>query len=353
MIFVTGGAGFIGANFVLDWLGLPHAEPVLVIDKLTYAGRRENLASVETHKNFNFVQMDIVDTAGVAQLLKTHRPRALVHFAAETHVDRSIAGPDAFVRTNVQGTLSLLEASRVFWNALPQNERDAFRFIQVSTDEVYGSLSEGAEAFTECTPYAPNSPYAASKAGADHLVRAYYQTYGLPTLTTHCGNNYGPMQFPEKLIPRLMQCALSGLPLPVFGDGRQIRDWIYVADHNAALRTVAARGRIGEVYAIGARNPRRNIEVVETLCSLLNELCPKQTPYQQQITLVIDRLGHDRRYEINPKKMEQELGWSPQVSFEEGLRRTVQWYLEHPEWLATAQAAELVVGGLAQEVEQA
>ncbi len=334
MIFVTGGAGFIGANFVLDWLD--HAdEPALVIDKLTYAGNRDNLASVEADKRFRFAQVDICDRPAISALLNEYRPRAVLHFAAESHVDRSILGPSEFIRTNIQGTFELLEACRAYWPTLVGAERDAFRFLHVSTDEVYGSLSENDPAFSETTPYAPNSPYAASKAASDHLVRAYHHTYGLPTLTTNCSNNYGPYQFPEKLIPLVLLNALDGKPLPVYGDGSNVRDWLFVGDHCSAVRRILEAGRVGETYNIGGKNERRNIEVVQDLCSVLDEMRPKASGrYAEQIMFVKDRLGHDRRYAIDPTKLERELGWFPAQSFETGLRRTVDWYLTHTEWVS-------------------
>jgi dTDP-glucose 4,6-dehydratase len=334
MIFVTGGAGFIGANFVHQWLAAD-SEPVLVIDKLTYAGNLENLAALQGDARFGFAQVDICDREGIARLLARHRPRALLHFAAESHVDRSISGPGEFVRTNINGTFELLETTRAYWSELPGDERDGFRFLHVSTDEVYGSLGETDPAFAETTPYAPNSPYAASKAASDHLVRAYRHTYGLPTLTTNCSNNYGPYQFPEKLIPLMILSALEGKPLPVYGDGRNIRDWLYVADHCAAIREVLARGRCGETYNIGGGVEKRNIEVVRTVCAFLDELRPKPGGrYAEQIRLVTDRPGHDRRYAIDASKLTAELGWQPAHTFERGLRRTVQWYVENEGWIA-------------------
>jgi dTDP-glucose 4,6-dehydratase len=333
MIFVTGGAGFIGANFVLDWLA-HDSEPVLVIDKLTYAGNRDNLASAEASANFHFAQTDICDRAAVAKLLAQYRPRAVVHFAAESHVDRSIHGPGEFVRTNINGTFELLEAVRSYWGAIGGAERAAFRFLHVSTDEVYGSLSESDPAFSETTPYAPNSPYAASKAASDHLVRAYHHTYGLPTLTTNCSNNYGPFQFPEKLIPLVTLNALDGKSLPVYGDGRNIRDWLFVSDHCTAIRRVLEAGRLGETYNIGGKSEKRNIEVVRTICGILDELRPKASGrYEDQITFVTDRPGHDRRYAIDPTKTEGELGWRPAETFETGIRRTLHWYLQNTEWV--------------------
>jgi dTDP-glucose 4,6-dehydratase len=334
MLFVTGGAGFIGANFVHQWLAAA-SEPILVIDKLTYAGNRENLAALQGDSRFAFAQIDICDRAAVAGLLARHRPRALLHFAAESHVDRSISGPGDFVRTNINGTFELLEAVRAYWPELPGGDRDGFRFLHVSTDEVYGSLGETDAAFSETTPYSPNSPYAASKAASDHLVRAYQHTYGLPTLTTNCSNNYGPYQFPEKLIPLMILNALEGKPLPVYGDGRNIRDWLYVADHCAAIREVLARGRCGETYNIGGGAEKRNIEVVQTVCAILDELRPKASGrYADQIRFVTDRPGHDHRYAIDARKLTAELGWKPAHTFERGLRHTVQWYLDNEGWIA-------------------
>jgi dTDP-glucose 4,6-dehydratase len=334
MIFVTGGAGFIGANFVLRWLE-QHAEPVLVIDKLTYAGNLENLAAVETDPRFAFHRLDINDRPAIEQLLAAHQPRAVLHFAAESHVDRSIHGPGEFVRTNVNGTFELLEAVRAHWSTLAAGSREAFRFLHVSTDEVYGSLSETDPAFSETTPYAPNSPYSASKAASDHLVRAYHHTYGLPTLTGNCSNNYGPFQFPEKLIPLMILNALEGKRLPVYGDGRNVRDWLYVTDHCDALARILADGRTGETYNIGGRSEMRNLDVVNTLCALLDELQPKSSGrYADQVEFVTDRPGHDRRYAIDASKIERELGWLPKETFASGLRRTVRWYLEHADWVA-------------------
>ena len=333
MIFVTGGAGFIGANFVLDWFAQTD-EPLLVIDKLTYAGNRESLASLDDRPAFHFARADICDRATMAALLDQHRPRAVLHFAAESHVDRSIHGPGEFVRTNVNGSFELLEAVRAYWGGLAGEARAAFRFLHVSTDEVYGSLSETDPAFAETTPYAPNSPYAASKAASDHLVRAYHHTYGLPTLTTNCSNNYGPYQFPEKLIPLMILNALDGKDLPVYGDGRNIRDWLFVSDHCAAIRRVLAAGRLGETYNIGGKSEMRNLDVVHTVCGILDELRPKPSGrYAEQIRFVTDRPGHDRRYAIDPRKIERELGWTPAQTFENGIRRTVQWYLDHAEWV--------------------
>jgi len=331
MIFVTGGAGFIGANFVHDWLAAEREE-VLVIDKLTYAGNLDNLAGLRGDSRFEFAQVDICDRAALAALLSTHRPRAIVHFAAESHVDRSISGPGEFVRTNINGTFELLEAVRGFWSVLEATVRDEFRLLHVSTDEVYGSLGETDPAFSETTPYAPNSPYAASKAASDHLVRAYHHTYGLPVLTTNCSNNYGPYQFPEKLIPLMILNALEGKPLPVYGDGANVRDWLYVGDHCAAIRRVLAAGRLGETYNIGGKSEMRNLEVVHAVCAVLDELRPKARSYAEQIRFVTDRPGHDRRYAIDPRKIERELRWRPAQSFEAGIRLTVQWYLDHAAW---------------------
>lgn len=332
MIFVTGGAGFIGANFVNAWLD-SGSGPVLVIDKLTYAGNLENLQRVRGHSDFLFECVDICDSATVLALMRRHRPRALVHLAAESHVDRSILGPAEFVRTNVSGTFALLEAARGYWSDLSGADRNNFRFLHVSTDEVYGSLGPDDPPFSEQTPYAPNSPYAASKAASDHLVRAYHHTYGLPTLTTNCSNNYGPYQFPEKLVPLTILNALDGKPLPVYGDGENVRDWLYVGDHCAAIREVLARGRTGDVYNIGGKNEMRNIEVVRTICGILDELLPRPGgSYAQQITFVRDRPGHDRRYAIDARKIEKELGWRPAETFASGIRKTIQWYLKNRVW---------------------
>ncbi|WP_151447506.1 dTDP-glucose 4,6-dehydratase [Lacisediminimonas profundi] len=339
MIIVTGGAGFIGSNFVLDWLA-GGDEPVVNVDKLTYAGNLGNLASLEGDARHLFVHADICDNAEMAALLARHQPRAIVHFAAESHVDRSIHGPAEFIRTNVNGTFSLLEAARHYWSALGAQEKTAFRFLHVSTDEVYGSLGPTDPPFTETTAYAPNSPYSASKAGSDHLVRAYHHTYGMPTLTTNCSNNYGPYHFPEKLIPLIITNALSGKDLPIYGDGQQVRDWLYVGDHCAAIRRVLEAGRTGEVYNIGGWNEKANLDVVHTLCELLDTLSPRADgkSYREQITYVTDRPGHDRRYAIDARKIERELGWKPAETFETGLRKTVQWYLSHQEWVANVQS---------------
>ncbi len=339
MILVTGGAGFIGANFVLDWLRL-EGEPVLNLDKLTYAGNLASLAALSGDARHVFVQGDIGDAAQVGALLARHRPRAVVNFAAESHVDRSIHGPAEFVQTNIVGTFNLLESVRGYWGGLAQTEKQAFRFLHVSTDEVFGSLGNSDPAFSETTPYAPNSPYSASKAASDHLVRAYHHTYGLPVLTTNCSNNYGPYQFPEKLIPLMIHNALAGKPLPIYGDGKNVRDWLYVGDHCSAIRAVLARGRVGETYNIGGCNEKTNLEVVHTLCTLLDELAPGTQPYAKLITYVSDRPGHDRRYAIDASKIMTELGWRPAETFETGMRKTVAWYLEHQDWVAQVVSGE-------------
>jgi dTDP-glucose 4,6-dehydratase len=341
MILVTGGAGFIGSNFVLDWLAAPETrdEPVVNLDALTYAGNLANLASLQGDARHVFVHGDICDRALVDDLLARHRPRAIVHFAAESHVDRSIHGPGAFMKTNVDGTFTLLEAARAYWGALDGDARAGFRFLHVSTDEVYGSLAPGAPAFTEDHPYAPNSPYSASKAASDHLVRAWHHTYGLPVVTTNCSNNYGPWQFPEKLIPLMIVNALAAKPLPVYGDGMQVRDWLYVGDHCSAIRAVLARGRLGETYNIGGWNEKPNREIVDTLCTLLDELRPDPAgPCARLITFVTDRPGHDRRYAIDARKIERELGWRPAETFDTGIRKTVAWYLDHADWVAEVQS---------------
>ncbi|MDR0770109.1 MAG: dTDP-glucose 4,6-dehydratase [Burkholderiales bacterium] len=332
MILVTGGAGFIGSNFILDWLA-QSAESVLNLDKLTYAGNLGNLAALKNDVRHVFVRGDIGGSALLGRLLNEHRPRAIVHFAAESHVDRSIHGPAEFIQTNIVGTFALLEAVRSYWGALPENEREAFRFLHVSTDEVYGSLNADDPAFSETTAYAPNSPYSASKASSDHLVRAYHHTYGLPTLTTNCSNNYGPLQFPEKLIPLMIVNALAGKPLPVYGDGQNVRDWLYVGDHCAAIRAVLENGVPGEVYNIGGNAEMKNLDVVHTLCRVLSALRPGRD-YASQITFVKDRPGHDRRYAIDADKICCELGWQPVETFESGLTRTVRWYLDNETWLA-------------------
>jgi dTDP-glucose 4,6-dehydratase len=333
-ILVTGGAGFIGSNFILDWMAAGLG-PVVNLDALTYAGNPENLRAIQDHPGYAFSHGNICDTELVARLFNEHRPRAIVHFAAESHVDRSILGPEAFLRTNIDGTFTLLKAARQYYDSLTGAERERFRFLHVSTDEVYGTLAPDDPAFHEDTPYAPNSPYAASKAASDHLVRAWVHTYGLPAIITNCSNNYGPYQFPEKLIPLMIANALAGKPLPVYGDGLQIRDWLYVGDHASALRTVLERGRIGETYNVGGGNQRTNLEVVTTLCSLLDELVPESDfcPHIQLKKYVTDRPGHDRRYAIDARKLESELAWRAQESFETGLRKTVQWYLANSAWV--------------------
>lgn len=333
-ILVTGGAGFIGSNFVLDWLAQSD-ESVINLDFLTYAGNLDNLAELKGDPRHIFVHGDIADQALVAELLAQHKPRAVINFAAESHVDRSILGPDAFVQTNIVGTFRLLEAVRSYWGALPSDEQSAFRFLHVSTDEVYGTLSADEPAFTESHQYQPNSPYSASKAASDHLVRSYYHTYDLPVLTTNCSNNYGPYHFPEKLIPLVIHNALAGEQLPIYGDGQQVRDWLYVTDHCSAIRTVLAGGKVGEVYNIGGWNEMPNLDVVHTLCSILDDLTPRSdgVSYSQQITFVKDRLGHDRRYAIDASKLERELGWRPAETFESGIRKTVAWYLSHQDWV--------------------
>jgi dTDP-glucose 4,6-dehydratase len=337
-ILVTGGAGFIGSNFVLDWLASSD-EPVVTLDALTYAGNLRNLASLEGDRRHVFVRGDICDAALVSRLLDAHRPRAIVHFAAESHVDRSIHGPAAFMRTNIEGTFTLLEAAREHWSRLAPPDQAAFRFHHVSTDEVYGSLAPDAPAFTELHPYEPNSPYAASKAASDHLVRAWHHTYGLPVLTSNCSNNYGPYHFPEKLIPLLIVNALAGRPLPVYGDGLNVRDWLYVGDHASAIRTVLERGRPGETYNVGGWNEKANIDIVHTVCDLLDELRPAaEGSYRRLVTYVKDRPGHDRRYAIDAGKIERELGWRPAETFDTGIRKTVRWYLDHSEWVADVQS---------------
>ena len=339
MILVTGGAGFIGSNFVLDWLAGTD-EPVVNLDKLTYAGNRHNLAGIEGDKRHIFVQGDIADRSLVDALIAQHQPRAIIHFAAESHVDRSIHGPEDFIQTNVVGTLRLLEAARAYWSHLQGEARERFRFLHVSTDEVYGSLDKQAPAFTEAHNFEPNSPYSASKAASDHLVRAWHHTYGLPVLTTNCSNNYGPYHFPEKLIPLMIVNALAGKPLPVYGDGQQIRDWLYVKDHCSAIRRVLEAGRLGETYNVGGWNEKPNIDIVNTVCGLLDELRPKAdgSSYSTQITYVKDRPGHDRRYAIDARKLERELGWKPAETFETGIRKTVQWYLDNPAWVEQVQS---------------
>nr|WP_316640614.1 dTDP-glucose 4,6-dehydratase [uncultured Roseateles sp.] len=333
-ILVTGGAGFIGSNFVLDWLD-GSDETVINLDALTYAGNLQNLSPLQGDARHVFVQGEIGDRALVSELLSRHQPRALLHFAAESHVDRSISGPGAFLRTNIEGTFSLLEAAREYWGRLQAEAKRDFRFLHVSTDEVYGSLQPEDPAFAETHAYAPNSPYSASKAASDHLVRAWHHTYGLPTLTTNCSNNYGPLQFPEKLIPVLITNALAGKPLPIYGDGLNVRDWLYVGDHCSAIRRVLDTGRLGETYNIGGNSEKTNLEIVKTVCAVLDELRPSaQGPYHRLISFVTDRPGHDRRYAIDARKIARELGWQPGSSFEDGMRRTVAWYLDHQPWLA-------------------
>lgn len=339
MILVTGGAGFIGGNFVLDWLA-QHDEPVLNLDKLTYAGNLETLAALQGDSRHLFVQGDIGDAELLTQLLAQRRPRAVINFAAESHVDRSIHGPQDFIQTNIVGTFQLLEAVRAYYKGLSAAEQAAFRFLHVSTDEVYGSLAPDAPAFTEQHPYEPNSPYSASKAASDHLVRAYHHTYGLPVLTTNCSNNYGPYHFPEKLIPLMIVNALAGKPLPVYGDGMQVRDWLYVKDHCSAIRRVLEAGRVGETYNVGGWNEKPNIEIVQRICALLDEKSPRADgkSYAEQITHVQDRPGHDRRYAIDARKIERELGWRPAETFESGIAKTVQWYLDNPQWVQNVQS---------------
>ena len=339
MILVTGGAGFIGSNFVLDWL-CRSDDPVINLDKLTYAGNLENLAGLQGNARHTFIRGDIGDADLVARLLNEHEPRAVINFAAESHVDRSIHGPEDFIQTNIMGTFRLLESARAYWGALQPNEKSAFKFLHVSTDEVYGSLAKTDPAFTETHRYEPNSPYSASKAASDHLVRAYHHTYGMPVLTTNCSNNYGPYHFPEKLIPLMIVNALAGKNLPVYGDGMQIRDWLYVKDHCSAIRRVLEAGRVGEVYNVGGWNEKPNIEIVNTICALLDELRPKAggASYRSQITYVTDRPGHDRRYAIDAGKIERELAWKPAETFNTGIRKTVQWYLDNQSWVSNVQS---------------
>jgi dTDP-glucose 4,6-dehydratase len=334
-ILITGGAGFIGSNFVLDFLAQA-SELVINLDKLTYAGNLDNLVSLQGDARHLFVKGDIADAELVSRLLAEHKPRALINFAAESHVDRSIHGPGEFIETNIVGTFQLLESIRAYWTGLEEAAKSSFRFLHVSTDEVYGSLDKNQPAFQETHPYEPNSPYSASKAASDHLVRAYHHTYGLPVLTTNCSNNYGPYHFPEKLIPLVIHNALTGKALPVYGDGQQIRDWLYVKDHCIAIRRVLEAGTLGETYNIGGWNEKANLEVVHTLCAILDELKPRVDgqSYKTQITFVKDRPGHDRRYAIDATKIERELGWKPAETFETGIRKTVQWYLDHQDWVA-------------------
>ncbi len=337
-ILVTGGAGFIGSNFVLDWVRQSD-EPVVNLDALTYAGNLHNLDSLQGNPSHTFVQGDIADRALLDNLLQNHQPRAVVHFAAESHVDRSIHGPGAFIKTNIEGTFTLLEAARAYWSALAADAKSKFRFHHVSTDEVYGSLKPGAPAFAEDHPYEPNSPYSASKAASDHLVRAWHHTYGMPVVTTNCSNNYGPYHFPEKLIPLMIVNALAGKPLPVYGDGQQIRDWLYVTDHCSGIRAVLERGKLGETYNIGGWNEMANIDIVKTVCGLLDEMRPDHAgPYARLITYVADRPGHDRRYAIDARKIERELGWRPAETFDTGIRKTIRWYLDNPQWVANVQS---------------
>jgi len=338
-ILVTGGAGFIGSNFVLRWIE-DVGTPVVNVDLLTYAGNPANLVSLEGDSRYQLVRADICDPEAIAAALQEHRPRAIVHFAAESHVDRSIVDPGAFIRTNVQGSYVLLEQTRRYWSALEGSPKDNFRFLHVSTDEVYGTLGPDDPPFSETTPYAPNSPYAASKAGSDHLARAYFHTYKMPVLTTNCSNNYGPFQFPEKLIPLMILNALEGKSLPVYGDGQNVRDWLFVDDHCSAIRTVLQRGKLGETYNVGGNSERNNLHVVETICDLLDELRPDATigPRRKLIKFVTDRPGHDRRYAIDARKIARELGWQPSVEFERGLRNTVEWYLNHAAWVENVRS---------------
>lgn len=340
-IFVTGGAGFIGANFVLDWLRADKADAIVNLDKLTYAGNLMSLASLCDDERHIFSRSDICDQARLDQLFAEFRPHAVVHFAAESHVDRSIHAPDDFIQTNIGGTFSLLEATRTYWTTMPVAERDRFRFLHISTDEVFGSLEPMGTPFSENTPYAPNSPYSASKAASDHLVRAYHHTYGLPVLTTHCSNNYGPYQFPEKLIPLMIANALTRKPLPVYGDGQNVRDWLYVGDHCRALQVVLERGTPGQTYNIGGWNEKTNLDVVHTLCDLLDEMRPSSIgSYRDLVTFIKDRPGHDRRYAVDASKLERELGWRPVETFETGLRKTVQWYLDNPAWVEAVMSGD-------------
>ncbi len=338
-IFVTGGAGFIGANFILEWLE-NNDESIVNIDNLTYAGNLESLESVENDSRYTFVQGDIADRALLDNLLEVHQPRAIINFAAESHVDRSIHGPEDFIQTNIVGTFNLLESVRAYWNLLTGKNKDNFRFLHVSTDEVYGSLAKDEPAFTEQHRYQPNSPYSASKAASDHLVRSYHHTYGLPVLTTNCSNNYGPYHFPEKLIPLMIVNALAGKDLPIYGDGQQIRDWLFVKDHCSAIRRVLDAGKAGEVYNIGGWNEMPNIEIVQTVCTLLDELRPRKdgVHYSEQTIFVTDRLGHDRRYAIDARKIERDLGWKPAETFGSGIRKTVQWYLDNEGWVVNVQS---------------
>lgn len=338
-ILVTGGAGFIGSNFVIDWVAT-RMEPVINLDKLTYAGNLDNLAEIQDNPLHTFVQGDIGNADLISRLLKEHKPRAIINFAAESHVDRSISGPEDFIQTNIVGTFHLLEATRAYWNSLDEADQQSFRFLHVSTDEVYGSLSAADPAFNETNQYQPNSPYSASKAASDHLVRAYHHTYGMPVLTTNCSNNYGPYHFPEKLIPLMIVNALAGKPLPVYGDGQQVRDWLYVKDHCAAIRRVLEAGRLGETYNVGGWNEKANVDIVLNVCTLLDEMQPREDrkSYAEQIAYVKDRPGHDRRYAIDASKIERELGWKPVETFETGIRKTVEWYLANSAWVANVQS---------------
>ena len=340
MILVTGGAGFIVSNFVLDWLANPKAEGIVNLDKLTYAGNLSTLAPLEKDSRHVFIKGDIGDSTLVAHLLQQYRPRAIINFAAESHVDRSIHGPADFIQTNILGSFNLLECTRTHWNSLPIEEQQQFRFLHISTDEVYGSLGANDTAFKESTAYEPNSPYSASKAASDHLVRAWFHTYGLPVLTTNCSNNYGPFHFPEKLIPLVILNALNEKPLPIYGDGMQVRDWLYVSDHCAAIRCVLEKGALGETYNVGGWNEKANLDVVKTICAILDELRPRANgaSYAEQIRFVTDRPGHDRRYAIDASKLERELGWKPSETFDTGIRKTIEWYLGHPEWVAGVQS---------------
>jgi dTDP-glucose 4,6-dehydratase len=335
MILVTGGAGFIGGNFILDWFNQEGNQGLINLDALTYAGNLATLQSVQENPKYQFIKASIADQALLTKLLQEHQPSAIINFAAESHVDRSIHGPAEFIQTNIVGTFNLLECARRYWNELPEPQKSAFRFLHVSTDEVYGSLGPNDSPFTEKHPYEPNSPYSASKAASDHLVRAWFHTYGFPVLTTNCSNNYGPYHFPEKLIPLCILNALNSKPLPIYGDGQQVRDWLYVKDHCAAIRTVLEKGILGETYNIGGWNEKANIDVVKQICAILDELRPKSDgkSYAEQITFVKDRPGHDRRYAIDATKIERELGWRPAETFETGIRKTVQWYLDNPKWV--------------------
>ena len=349
-ILVTGGAGFIGGNFVLRWLADPAADGIINVDKLTYAGHRATLAGVDLDPRHELFQVDICDAAALQELFSKYRPRAVVHFAAESHVDRSIEGPAAFIQTNLVGTFTLLEVARAYWQGLDAEGKTAFRFLHVSTDEVFGSLASGDPCFSETTPYRPNSPYSASKAGADHLVRAYHHTYGLPVVTANCSNGYGPYQFPEKLIPKIITSGVAGKPLPIYGDGLNVRDWLFVGDLCEALREILANGRIGDSYNVGGGNERSNLEIAHALCGLLDELCPRaKGSYSEQIRFVGDRPGHDRRYAVDAGKIRRELGWEPKVPFDSGLRSTVRWFLDNPQWVQVAIQDEERAGTSAEQ----